>query len=107
MDRPAASPDPRRVEAGRRNWARGKGFTPEGIERLRLAALANRPWEHSTGPRTASGKAKSARNGRVRQKGPRSVRQLRAELAEFKLLITQMRDGRGQLASSRDKDPPT
>ena len=66
----SASPNPRRVEAGRRNRKKWKGFTPEGLERLRQAALTNRPWEHSTGPRTPEGKARVAANGKARQKGP-------------------------------------
>jgi hypothetical protein len=39
------------------------GLTPQGRRRLQEAALANRPWEHSMGPRTAEGKARSAANG--------------------------------------------
>ena len=57
-------PNPRRVEAGRRNWAKRKGFTPEGLARLREAALRNKPWKHSTGPKTAAGKAIVGRNWR-------------------------------------------
>jgi len=37
-------------------------FSPEGLEALRLAARKNRPWEGSTGPRTAEGKARSRWN---------------------------------------------
>ena len=40
----------------KRNW------TPEGLQRLREAAQRNRPWEHSTGPRTPEGKARSRGN---------------------------------------------
>jgi hypothetical protein len=105
MTEPSASPNPRRVEAGRRSRQKWRGFSADGIQRLRQAALANRPWEHSTGPRTAAGKARSVENCRVTQKGPRSVRQLRAELAEFKLLITQMRAGRKELADGRGAGP--
>lgn len=36
----------------------------EGRRRLRAAARRNRPWEHSTGPKTPEGKAKSAQNSR-------------------------------------------
>ena len=50
------SPNPRRVAAGRRNWLKRKGLTPDSRERLRQAAFANRPWQHATGPRTAEGK---------------------------------------------------
>jgi hypothetical protein len=57
------------------------GFSSAGLERLRQAALANRPWEHSTGPRTPEGKARAARNARVLQKGRQSVRELRADIA--------------------------
>jgi hypothetical protein len=39
------------------------GLTTKGRRRLQEAALANRPWEHSMGPRTAEGKARSAANG--------------------------------------------
>ena len=56
----------RQIEANRRNRKKWRGFTPEGRRRLREAALRNRPWEHSTGPRTKKGKAKAAENGRSR-----------------------------------------
>lgn len=41
----------------------GNGWTPE--RRARQAALIRnwKPWERSTGPRTAQGKARTARNG--------------------------------------------
>ena len=57
-----AGKNPRRVAAGRINQTKSKGLTPAGLERLRQAALANRPWELSTGPRTPEGKARSAAN---------------------------------------------
>lgn len=38
-------------------------WTPEQRERQRQAIQAWRPWEHSTGPRTPDGKAKTCRNG--------------------------------------------
>ena len=37
-------------------------FSPDGLEALRLTALRSRPWERSTGPRTAEGKARSRWN---------------------------------------------
>lgn len=39
-----------------------KGLTPKGRERLRQAALRNKPWRLSTGPRTPEGKARSRAN---------------------------------------------
>jgi hypothetical protein len=38
------------------------GFTPEGLEKLRAAALERKPWLNSTGPRTESGKSRSRMN---------------------------------------------
>jgi hypothetical protein len=55
-------------------------LSPETLERLRAAARATRPWELTRGPKTAAGKARSAANGRYRQKGVKSLRELHAEL---------------------------
>ncbi|MBO0699899.1 MAG: hypothetical protein J2P46_15990 [Zavarzinella sp.] len=93
-DEPTHTPNPKRVAAGRRNRRRWTGFTSAGLKRLRESALRARPWEHSTGPRTAAGKAKAAANGKARQLGPKSVRQIRAELADLGELVAQMRAAR-------------
>jgi hypothetical protein len=92
MKAPRSSPSDsaRRAEINRQNRAKWSGFTPEGLERLRAAALGNQPWKHSTGPKTPEGKARSARNGRYRQKGEKSGRALRAELASVFALINEM-----------------
>ncbi len=90
-------PNPPRVAAGRRNSALRGPLTDEGRERLREAALRNRPWERSTGPRTPEGKAKAALNGKARQIGPLSVRELRAELSRVKDLAMRMREARAGL----------
>src|SRR5438132_2591461 len=92
--KPAAVPNPRRVAAGRANRAKRKGVTADGRERLRLAALKNQPWRFSTGPRTAAGKAKVAQNGKSRQQGPLSIKQIRAEVAGLGGLVRKMRDCR-------------
>jgi hypothetical protein len=94
--------NPKRIAAGKKNWLKRKGFTAQGLERLREAALRNKPWRKSSGPRTAEGKAKSAANGRVRQTGPRSIRQLRADVAELDSLVGQMRETR-ELAESMSR----
>ena len=39
-----------------------KGLTAKGRARLRRAALRNKPWRFSTGPRTPEGKARSRAN---------------------------------------------
>ena len=91
-------PSPRRVAAGRANRQKRRGPTPEGRERLRQAARANRPWEHTTGPRTPEGKARAARNGKARQKGEQSVREVRRSLAEVVGLAADMAAGRRLVA---------
>ena len=60
-------------------------------QRLREAAIRNRPWLKATGPKSDAGKAIVAMNGRKRQKGPRSVRQIRADLADVTELIGTMK----------------
>jgi hypothetical protein len=45
---------------------------------LSEAVRRNQPWLHSTGPKTATGKARSAANGKLRQTGVLSVREVRA-----------------------------
>jgi hypothetical protein len=93
-DEPTRVQDARRVAACRLNRAKRKGLTPEGREKLRKAALQNRPWRFSTGPRTAAGKAKVALNGKKRQLGPRSVREVRADLAGLRALLRDMQASR-------------
>jgi hypothetical protein len=87
-------PNPKRVAAGRLNRMKRGPVTPEGRQRLREAALRNRPWDHATGPRTPAGKAQAAKNGKRRQTGQRSVREIRADVADVAAIIRQMRQGR-------------
>jgi hypothetical protein len=51
-------------------------LAPETIAKWRAAALKNQPWKRSTGPKTAEGKAQAARNGKSRQRGGCSYREL-------------------------------
>ena len=90
----AHTPNQRRVAAGRLNRAKRGPLTDAGREKLRQAALRDRPWEHSTGPRTPAGRAQSVLNGKRRQRGPQSLRQVRAALKEIRELIRQMRQAR-------------
>jgi hypothetical protein len=71
-----------------------KGLTPQGREKLRQSALLHQPWRCSTGPRTPTGKAKVALNGKRRQLGIRSIREIKADLADVRSLLQEMRDGR-------------
>src|SRR5262245_19860855 len=91
---PDHQPNPRRVAAGRDNQLKRKGLTPEGRERLRRAALANKPWLLATGPTTPAGKAKVALNGKCRQIGPRSARETQAEMKAVRELLRQMQQAR-------------
>jgi hypothetical protein len=90
--------NPRRVAAGRANRAKRGPLTPEGRERLRQAALRHRPWEHSTGPRTSAGRAQSVLNGKCRQVGPRSAREVKADLKVVRSLLRAMAQTCSQLA---------
>ena len=83
--------------AAKANRAKRRGLTPEGRERLRQAALAKKPWKYSTGPRTPAGKAQAALNGKRRQLGVFSVRELRRELAKYQKLTQEMAGTRAAL----------
>jgi hypothetical protein len=85
------------VEAGRRNRTKRLGLSEGGRERLRAAAKANMPWLNSTGPQTPEGKSKASANGRTRQKGPTSMRELRRELAEIRVFAAAMQAARARL----------
>lgn len=98
--KPKRPKSPRRVAAGRLNRLKRKSLSQATREALRQAAFRNRPWLHTTGPRTAAGKAVSARNGKTRQKGPMSVRERRRELAPATSLLAEMSALRAQLARS-------
>ena len=74
-------PNPKRVAAGRLNRMKRKGLTPEGRD----------------GPRTPEGKAKVARNGKARQLGTHSLREIRTELAKLNDLIRSLRETRAML----------
>ena len=86
--------DSKRVLAGRLNRMKRKGLTSQGREKLRQSALLHQPWRFSTGPRTPAGKAQAALNGKHRQLGLRSVREIKADLADVRGLLREMRDGR-------------
>ncbi len=97
-------PNPKRLTAGRRNRALRKGLTPEGRDRLRRSAIKHQPWQYARGPMTAAGKARSAANGRRRQRGPLSVRQLQAELAGINDLLHQLRQCQALVGAGKAED---
>lgn len=94
-------PNPNRVAAGALSRARWRGFTADGLRRLREAALRNRPWEHSTGPKTKAGRAQSVINGKKRQLGSKSVREVRREIRGLMALVDRMREQTDSLALAR------
>lgn len=71
--------------AGRMNVKKRRGLTSEGREALRQAALHNRPWEHSTGPRTAAGKVASRWN--AHQHGGRARELMPEEFKAYAALV--------------------
>jgi len=90
--------NPKQVLVGKRKWWKRGPRTPEGRQRMREAALRNKPWLHSTGPRTPEGKARAAANGRRRQKGEMSVRQLRAAVADVGEMVKEMATLRNKIS---------
>ena len=63
------------------------GWTPERRQRQAEAIRRWRPWERSTGPTSAAGKAKVARNadkGSVRQQLRTLSRELNSALADMR-----------------------
>jgi hypothetical protein len=93
------APNPKRVAAGKLNWAKRKGLTPEGRERLRRAAQINQPWLFSTGPRTNAGKATAAANGKKRQLGLLSARELKADLRQLRIMVKDMAEARRSIGA--------
>lgn len=79
--------------------------TPEAIAKWRAAALKNQPWKHSTGPKTAEGKAQAARNGKTRQLGNYSYRELfaiaKALRQEVRAAAACRKDAAKSLAAER------
>jgi hypothetical protein len=95
------APNPRRVAAGKRNRAKRQGLTAEGRAKLRQSALAVRPWQYATGPRTPEGKARAAQNGKARQTAELSTRAIARELAELNRLMREMAATRRLLRERR------
>ena len=79
----------RRLAAGGRQRKR-QGLTPEGLQRLREAALKNKPWLHSTGPKTLEGKARASQNGRYRQTNDLSRREIQTKMGKVHALLAEM-----------------
>jgi hypothetical protein len=92
------------VAAGRANRCLRGQLSEAGRKRLREAARREKPWQAATGPRTPAGKERSAQNGRVRQRGEKSIRALRAEVADVAGLVKQSRDLRRSLKVGGPRD---
>ncbi len=99
------APNAKRVAAGRLNRAKRKSLTPDGAERVRQAALRNRPWVHSTGPKTAEGKKRSAANGLRRAKGGQSANAARREVAALRDFLAAMIGARRAAVPTNSPDP--
>lgn len=101
MSTTTKNPNPRRVAAGRRNRLKRQGLTKAGRQRLKESALVHQPWLRSTGPVTKEGKARVAQNGKSRQIGPKSGREMRTQVQAVCHQIQQMRELRLQIEGER------
>lgn len=79
-DVPVHVPSPKRQAAGRLNRQKRRGLTEAGRQKLRESAAKNRPWQHSTGPKSVFGRLRAAQNGRKRPKRTTSIRQMKSDL---------------------------
>lgn len=82
----------RMIEANRRNRAKRGNLPPEALQRLRVAALRNRPWEHATGPRTAEGKRRASMNSLKTGRYTAERRAWRRDALRFIRLDLRFRD---------------
>lgn len=104
---PPHTKNPRRIAAGRLNQKKRRGLTNAGRERVRLAAYRIRPWEHSTGPRTAAGKARSARNRHLRKRAGNAYREFRTAVRALIGPSVEMRRSIQKfMAESGQEKPP-
>jgi hypothetical protein len=92
------SSNPRRVAAGKLNRKKRGPLTEAGRERLRQAALEHQPWLHATGPRSPEGKLRSSANGKWRQRGELSIREIRALVAAEVGVVNDMATARQLVA---------
>jgi hypothetical protein len=101
MTRPAGPVDPGRFRIARENRARWRGHSVAGLERLRQAALRNRPWRFSTGPRTPEGKVICAANGRRLKRDIYSFPEIRGEIKQANALALALAELRERALSRR------
>jgi len=76
-------------------------WTDERRARQRAIIRATRPWEKSTGPRTAEGKAASSRNAYLGAEYHEEM----SRGSEFVHLIEEL-FGRKRLRKSKERNPP-
>lgn len=78
----------KQLAANRRNWAKRGPLTASGRCRLSAAARRNKPWQHSTGPRTAAGKERSRTNALKTGEASAQHRAMRAYFVVIRRFMT-------------------
>ena len=77
------------------------GWTAERRAACAARIRLHRPWEHSTGPRTAEGKKRSSRNGT----GRGCLQRVEPELAAIEALMREMEAVRKEIVEAmRDEE---
>lgn len=81
--------NPNRVAAGRLNRSLRSPLNELSRQKLKAAALANKPWKHATGPRTEAGKKRVSGNARKPECCPENDRPADQTLVNARALLEQ------------------
>lgn len=92
--------NPRRVAATKIARQKRGPLNQKARAKLRKLAYGRRLWEHTTGPRTPEGKARSAQNGLLSCKGGVSIRGLNRELSGVVVQLQSSRDLRAAISKA-------
>lgn len=86
----ASVKNPKRIAAGKRNRAKAAPITEATRQKLRDAIFARKPWLKSTGPKSSSGKKRTAKNA-AKTHNTNDTEELIRRVREHAQLLAQLR----------------